>query len=133
MAYTYTVADKGKDPTNGNIVVTVNFDDGSGIIHSQKTWAFDLTNDRIDAWARDYITVLETRDASFDAITTGVPTTPKPIGDNIVALRQAEADFAAAREKASVAKLNDPDAEATYAALLAARAALDNELTALAR
>lgn len=80
MAYQYTVTDKQKDPNNGNIVVTVTFNDAvTGNTYTRQTWAFDLTNTAIDNWARNVISTLVTRDANFGTITLNVPTTPSPV------------------------------------------------------
>lgn len=124
--YKYTVTDKQKDITNGNIVVTVNFEDDAnpGTVYTQKTWAFDLTDARIDEWARNVISTLATRDANFDGITLNTTKEPDAIKPAVQAAQDAQIAFAKALQQATLKKqiteLNDADVDAAYANLVAA-------------
>lgn len=123
--YKYTVTQKELDPTNGNIVVTAHFEDDAkpGTVHVNKTWAFDLTDARIDEWARQYIDVLTTRDRNFAALTTGAAKTPAPVSPATQAVTDAQIKLSEAMRSAQIKQLNDPDVTAAHAALLAAQEA----------
>lgn len=132
MAYTYKVVDKVADPSNGNIVITVEFSNPSipGPPHVATTMANDLTDETIDDWARRVIGALETRDASITKITTGIAKVPADVSDERKALELAQVAFADALEQAQIAALNNPQLDAAYAALRAARDALSRAMTA---
>lgn len=121
--YQYTITNKTKDPTNGNIVVAVDFQDNTNpdIIYSQKTWGFDLTNISIDNWARSIIETLVVRDTNFDGITIGIATTPSPIDTSVQEAQDAlivlDTAIAQANLKKTISDLNDPDVNTAYANL----------------
>jgi hypothetical protein len=123
--YQYTIRSVVADPTNSNIVATVDFQDTSSIsnpVYTRQVWGFDLTNAQIDAWAYNVIQTLVTRDQNIAEITTGTPTTPAtPVVDPTIAAKQTlAAAIADAEQAALVAQFNsDPSVISAAQALTA--------------
>lgn len=127
MAYKYKAVSKIKDPSNGNIVVSVDFFDENTpeIVYRDKIFAFDLTDAKIDSWARSKILVFEQRDANFEEITIGIEKKPDDIDPKLVTLIAAKKIYSEALNAAQIKSLNDTSLQDAFVALKAAEAALE--------
>lgn len=135
---TFRVVSAFKDPSkinifneqidaNRNIVAILEFLNDNPQGDNVRYYAIgnDLTDNRIDAQARDIIRTLNEQEAALAALTIGGPMkTPKPIDQKLLVLQAAQTAFSKASQAAMVRFRNDPDEIQAYADLVIAQDAI---------
>lgn len=127
MAIKYKITSKTLDPSSANIIALVDMwdSDTPDTVYHDKTYAYDLTDERIADWVARRYAIWAAATANIVAITDHqvLDAAPLPVDPVLQAVNDAEIVLQRAVRAAQIRALNDPSATDALASFESAQQA----------